>query len=75
MEIIVLSKYKVTEIRSKHGIYKSGTPAVIYDEGSFYRIDSSFIIDKYRIISTSLDGNHLTIHMKDKDIILTVERK
>ena len=72
---IYFNKLKVIEIRSSNGIYKLGTPAMIIDEGSFYRIDSSFIIDKYRIISTSLEGNHLTIHLKDEDIILTVEPK
>ena len=72
MELI---NYKVKEIRSSNGIYILGTPAEIIDEGSFYRVNGTFIIDKYRIISTSLDGNHLTIHLKDEDIILTVEPK
>lgn len=67
--------FKVTEIRSKKGIYKLGKASMINDEGGFYRIDNSFIIDKYRIISTSLEGNHLIIHLKDEDIILTVEPK
>ena len=69
------SLFKVREIRSLNGIYKLGTPAMIIDEGSFYRVNGTFIIDKYRIISTSLDGNHLTIHLKDEEIILTVEPK
>ena len=69
------SSFKVKEIRSSNGIYKLGTPAMIIDEGSFYRVNGTFIIDKYRIISTSLDGNQLTIHLKDEDIILTVESK
>ena len=70
-----IAEYKVLEIKSKGFIHKLGTKSLILDEGSFYRIDNSFIIDKYRIISTSLDGNHLTIHLIDEDIILTVEPK
>ena len=69
------SSFKVKEIHSSNGIYILGKATDIYDEGVFYRIDNSFIIDKYRIISTSLEGNQLTIHLKDDDIILTVERK
>lgn len=72
MELI---NYKVKEILSSNGIYILGTPAEIIDEGSFYRVNGTFIIDKYRIISTSLEGNHLTIHLKDEDIIPTVEPK
>ena len=67
-----LTKFKVIEICTPQGIYKLGTPAIIIDEGSFYRIDSSHIIDKFRIVSMKLDGDKMTIHMKDKDIILIV---
>lgn len=68
-----ITKYKVSEIRTPQGIYKLGTPAIIIDEGSFYRIDGSHIIDKFRIVSIKLDGDKLTILMNDRDIILTVE--
>ena len=70
-----ITNYKATEIKTKTAFYKIGKTAIIIDEGNFYRIADSFIIDKYRIISTSLDGNHLSIHLKDEDNILTVEPK
>ena len=70
-----LNKYKVTEIINPDSKYKLAHPASIDDEGSFYRIDSTYIIDKYRIKSMSLDGDKLTIHLNDEDIILTVIEK
>ena len=70
-----LLNYKVSEIHYPYGIYKLGQPAEIFDEGSFYRIDSTHIIDKFRIVSTKLDGSHLTVHMNNEDIILIVEIK
>ena len=75
VKTIELTKYKVLEIRSPQGIHKLGTPAMITDEGSFYRIDGTHIIDKFRISSITIDGNQLTVHMKDRDIILIVEQK
>lgn len=70
-----LNKYIVLEIRKQHSIYKLGHPAVIIDEGAFYRIDGTYIIDKFRIQSMKLDGNKLTIHLKDEDIVLIVEQR
>ena len=74
VKTIELTKYKVLEIRSPQGIHKLGTPAMITDEGSFYRIDGTHIIDKFSVISIKLDRNQLTIHMKDKNIILIVKQ-
>ena len=44
------------------------------DEGSFYRIDNTHIIDKFKTKSMKLNGNRITIHMKDMDVILTIEK-
>ena len=68
------SSFKVKEIRSSNGIYRLGKLTEIYDEGSFYRIDGSFIIDKYRIKSVEFVSEKLTIHLKNEDIILIVEK-
>ena len=67
-----ITPYKVTEIRSSTEIYKPSQPLEIYDEGNFYRIDSTYIIDKYRIKSMSLDGDKQTIHLNDEDVVLTI---
>lgn len=52
-----------------------GFPAEIIDEGSFYRVDSTHIFDKFKIVSTEVKGNELTIIMKDKTVLLEVEEK
>lgn len=70
-----ITNYKVTSIIYPHGEYRLGSPAEIIDEGAFYRIDGTHIIDKFKILSTELNGDKLTIHMKDKDVILTVVAK
>lgn len=72
---IQLNRYSVSEIRSGHGIYKLGHRTDITDEGSYYRIDGTFIIDKFRIQSMELKGNRMTIHMNDQDVILIVEER
>ena len=70
-----LNQYKVTEIIYPDSKYKLAHPAVIDDEGSFYRIAGTYIIDKYRIKSMSLNGDKLVIHLNDEDVILTVTEK
>ena len=67
-----ITQYKVTEIIYSDSKYKLAHPAGIDDEGSFYRIAGTYIIDKYRIKSMSLNGDKLTIHLNDEDVILTV---
>nr|MBQ4458051.1 hypothetical protein [Clostridia bacterium] len=70
-----ITRYKVTTIQYAHGEYRLGNPVEIVDEGSFYRIDGTHIFDKFKILSMELVNNQLTIHMKDKDVILTVVEK
>ena len=74
MELII-TDYKVTSLIYPHGEYRLGSPAEIIDEGSFYRIDGTHIFDKFKINSVDAEGDKLTIHMKDKDVILTVIKK
>lgn len=62
-----LTNYKVTSISYPYGEYSLGNPAEIIDEGAFYRIDGTHIFDKFKIISTELVGDKLTIRLKDKD--------
>lgn len=69
-----LTKFRVIEIRSPIGISKFSSPVLINDEGGFYRIDSTHIIDKFKIKSIKLDGDRLNIHMKDMDVILMIEK-
>lgn len=70
-----LTDYKVTSIIYPHGEYRLGSPADIIDESSFYRIDGTHIFDKFKINSVDAEDGKITIHMKDKDVVLTVTAK
>ncbi|MGB4094051.1 MAG: hypothetical protein WBK46_19240 [Ruminococcus flavefaciens] len=70
-----LNQYKVTEIIYSDSKYKLAHPTRIDDEGSFYRIAGTYIIEKHRIKSMSLDEDKLTIHLNDEDVILTIIEK
>lgn len=72
---MTLTTYKVTSLTYPQGEYRLGAPASIIDEGSFYRIDGTHIFDKFKILSTELVDDKLIIHLKDKDIVLTVVAK
>lgn len=67
-----LTNYKVTSITYPHGEHRLGAPADIIDEGSFYRIDGTHIFDKFKIEGVDAEDGKITIHMKDKDVVLTV---
>jgi hypothetical protein len=70
-----LTNYKVTSITYPYGEYRLGSPVEIIDEGPFYRIDGTHILDKFKIESVDAEGDKLTIHMRDKDVVLTVISK
>ena len=65
---------KVKAIIYPHGEYRLGSPAPILDEGSFYRIDSTHIIDKYKIKSISVIDDRVDIVMTDKVVTLEVQQ-
>ena len=67
-----ITDYYVTQIKTPQTEYILGHKGQIKDEGSFYRIDNSFIIDKFRIKGIELNDNVLTIHTTNEDVILTV---
>lgn len=69
------TNYKVTEIRYKTGIYKLAKPVPIFDEGSFYRVDGTYIFDKFRIKKIEKVEDRLIFHMDDGDVIFTVQEK
>ena len=68
-----LKDLKVKTITYPHEEYRLGSPVPIIDEGSFYRIDRTHIFDKFKIKSTSLDGDKLILEMTDKTVVLEVE--
>lgn len=75
VDTMELTDYKVTSLIYPNGEYRLGSPAEIIDEGSFYRIDGTHIFDKFKIKGVDADGDKVTIHMKDKDVVLTVVKK
>ena len=69
-----LKDYKVKTITYPHGEYRLGSPVLILDEGSFYRIDGTHIIDKFKIKKVELVEDVLRIEMTDKVVVLEVVR-
>lgn len=65
---------KVKAIIYPHGEYRPGSPVEIIDEGSFYRIDGTHIIDKFKIKKAELLEDKLRIDMTDKVVTLEVAR-
>ena len=75
MKNMNLTDYKVTSLIYPHGKYHLGTSVHIIDEGSFYRIDGTHIFDKFKIQAVDAIDDKVTIHMKDKDVVLMVMEK
>ena len=70
--MINITEYLVTQIKTKDSEYILGHKGQVADEVSLYRVDGSYIIDKFRIKSIELNDNILTIHMTNEDVVLTV---
>ncbi len=67
-----LTDYKVKRIISPHGDLQPGEPADVIDEGSFYRIAGTHIVDKFKIEKIEENGNRVEIKMKDMTVMLFV---
>ena len=67
-----LTDYKVKRIISPHGDLQLGEPADVIDEGGFYRIAGTHIIDKFKIQKIEENGNRVEIKMKDRTVVLVV---
>ena len=67
-----LTDYKVKRIISPHGDLQLGEPADVVDEGGFYRIAGTHIIDKFKIEKIEENGNRVEIKMKDGTVVLNV---
>ena len=67
-----LTDYKVKRIISPHGDLQLGEPADVIDEGGFYRIAGTHIIDKFKIENIEENGNRVEIKMKDGTVVLVV---
>lgn len=67
-----LTDYKAKRIISPHGDLQLGEPADVIDEGGFYRIAGTHIIDKFKIENIEENGNRVEIKMKDGTVVLVV---
>lgn len=67
-----LTKLKVKTITYPHGEYRLGHAVEIIDEGSFYRIDGTHILDKHKIKDIVREDNRVKIVMTDKTVTLEV---
>ena len=71
MDLISL---KVKSLIYPHGEYHLGKAVKVEDEGSFYRIDGTHIFDKHKILSIEQTDGRVTLEMKDKTVVLEVEK-
>ena len=69
----MLTNYKVKTIIYPHGQYWLGKAAPVIDEGAFYRINESHIIDKDEIIKIDQDDKKISLTMKSRNVVLIVE--
>lgn len=72
---MIINKFQVLEIRSLSGVYKFGHPVAINDEGSFYHINGSYIIDKFQIKSIEIMEKQILIQKDDGDVVLIIRQK
>lgn len=72
--MIDLTKLKVKTITYSHGEYQLGSPVDIVDEGSFYRIDGTHILDKYKIKEIRESDGKVEIEMTGKLVVLETLR-
>ena len=67
-----LKDLKVQAINYLHGEYRPGAPVEIIDEGSFYWIDGTHIIDKFKIRSIQETDEKVKVEMKNRVVFLEV---
>ena len=70
--VLDLTKYKVKRIIYPHRELQLGEPADVIDEGGFYQIAGTHIIDKFKIEKVEEKGNRVGIKMKDRTVVLVV---
>ena len=67
-----LTDYKVKRIISPHGDLQLGEPVGVIDEGSFFRIAGTHIIDKFKIEKIVENENRVEVKMRDGTVVLVV---
>ncbi len=69
-----LAGLKVKAVICPYGEYRPGSLVSVTDEGSFYRIDGTCIIDKFKIRDVRRAGDRVEIEMTDKTVVLEVQQ-
>ena len=67
-----LKDLKVKKIIYPNGEYHLAAPAVVLDEGSFYRIDGTHIFDKHKIKEVVVKDGRVEIEITDRTVVLEV---
>ncbi len=67
-----LKDLKVKAIILPHGEYRLGVPVPVIDEGCFYRIDGTHIIDKHKIKEIREADGRVEIDIADKTVVLEI---
>ena len=70
----ILKELKIIVIILPNGEYRLGAPVLGGDEGAFYTIDGTHIIDKHKIGEIRKDYGCVEINMADKKVILEADQ-
>lgn len=68
-----LTQYRVRILIYPYAEYRFGHSVPIIDEGFFYRIDNTHIIDKFKIKDVVIEETKVKVTMTDETVILEVE--
>ena len=69
-----LAGLNVSALIYPDGEFWLGKEAPVVDEGAFYRIDGTHIIDKARILAVEEGDGRVTVKMKDTVVVLIGEK-
>ena len=68
-----LTGYKVVKVIYPDSEHWLGKAVPVVDEGSFFRIDGTYIFDKVDIVGIEEGDGRVTIRMKKMDVVLVGE--
>ncbi len=71
---IELTGLKIKAVICPHAEYRPGSFVSVTDEGSFYRIDGTCIIDKFKIKAVRRTGDRVEIEMTDGTVVLEIKQ-
>jgi len=70
----MLANYNITNLIYPNGEFHLVKAVLVINEGFFYKIDRSHILEKYEILDIAKDNKMISVIINDKDITLILER-